>query len=183
MTQISKLISMTENKKLAIEAIASLLVLGFFFYVLTSGLKAVYVPVVIMDANWCEEYVDLGEYGGMRCNVFKNDLEYEKYVYNEQITKRNQWVLIFCLVVGVFIYYVLHRKLGLLLTKSEKESADSSSRWFVVCFVMSGLAVIIVPLVLGEILPTPDNFLPQFVIDINEVKVEEALRQIDQKLN
>jgi len=164
-----------KNRK---HVITYVLVGGLVLYLLSAALSAVFIPVLPMADDWCRDSIEIERGNGRFETIvtdFKNDFEARKYYHNTRMLRRNKYLLFFVYLLAFGLtglcFYLVPRWRG------QELPHEGAETFFTVAIIAFGIAVV-VPLVLGWLLPAPAKWFPQVFREIQDAQVNEALRQL-----
>lgn len=152
-------------------------VAGFAFYIIGAMLSAIFIVAVPMAKDWCLDSVTIekseGEYETI-CTEFKNDFEARKYYHNKRMVTRNKYLLAmqFLLALGTtgLLFYFIPKWKGL--------NPSAHGGHFLEIAIVAFVVSIVVPLILGWLLPAPVKWFPSVFKEMNDAQVNEALRNL-----
>ncbi|MFC1572820.1 hypothetical protein ACFL6M_04395 [Candidatus Eisenbacteria bacterium] len=153
-------------------------VAGVAAYLLICALESVFLVVLPMDDDWCArfEWVEVDQdIFEEQCVEFKNDLESLKYTHNSNLTTTKDYIMI---VGGVLTLAAMLLVLHFVpIWKGEHDrswSGESVGKAVLATF----LAVWVVPMILGWILPPPVEWFPPVFRKIHEDRVAAKLAEL-----
>ena len=165
------------------QVFAIALIIGIIAY-LASALWCAYFLVILPQAeDGIVDYVEkqtIDSYGDQQIEYFpiqfKNTLEELKYYHNEQMAKKLRYWDIARLVVGgligICIFFVIPKF-------RNKIDSDSNLLEIIAVGALIGFfAVLIIPFILGTILPAPVKWFPQAIVENAKNRENETLKQL-----
>ena len=148
---------------------------GVFFYVASVIWSAIFIVPLPQADDWCSKSVEIETGEDQRewhCVQFKDDLEELKFHHNYNMYKRNSyWVyteIILGALVGMVVFYIIPKWRGRL-------KHWQGTHNIIMGGVLGILATLVIPLILGLILPAPMKWFPQELGEIREIREQAAL--------
>ena len=161
------------------------IVFGLVAYLASALWCAIFIVSLPMDEDAITDAIEI-ETGGDRWRgartewlpiEFKNSLEELKHYHNVRMRDRNRyWVygeLIVGGFLGLFLFYIVPKWRYPQETLPHKTELAFGGALVGVC------SVLIVPLVIGWVLPAPMNWFPQEIVDIANTREKEALMRLE----
>ena len=160
--------------------IAFVIVLGFVAYLTSALWSAIFIVSLPMAEDAIVDAIELqtGEDDyEWRPVEFKNGLEEVKYYHNVRMRDRNRyWVYGLMIVggaIGLFVFYVVPK------WRSKFDKERDTTGIAIGGAVIGVLVVLIVPRIIGWVLPAPVKWFPQEIVDIAETRQKEALERLE----
>jgi len=159
------------------QVIVFIFAVGFLFYLASALWSAFFIVSLPQDKAWCKRWAQYEVEGRFEsksvdeCVEFKNTLEALKYDHNKKMYERNRYWVYGELAAGIllafFVFHVIPRWRGSSLTLSGAMNGGP---------ILLGIATaILMPLLLGWILPAPEKWFPQEIKEIADLRVREEL--------
>jgi len=162
------------------QMIGFILVAGLFFYLASALWSALFIVSLPQEKDWCKEWFRQERETRFEtvlveeCVEFNNTLEELKYYHNREMYDRNRYWGYGCILAGallvIFVFHVIPKWRGRL-----NDSLLRSSETWLVALLLGFVVSVVVPLVLGWILPAPVKWFPDEIVRIAELREQEEL--------
>ena len=152
---------------------------GFFFYLVGVFIEPIFIPVLQMPENFCQEWVETrrGYQKRTECVKFDNRQNELKYRHNRKMEKRqaNKMMGLFVAASALtFLLLILNPRLFF-----GSEVRIESYQGAVATAVFFGVVIgFVLPTIFQMMLPPPNDWLPQELLDIRNARVEFILKEI-----
>ncbi len=165
-----------------IKFVLYVLIFGFFMFLFGKSFEAVFIPTVPLSSDFCLDMrsVDLGEGRYFDdCYEFKNEFEKNKFYHNQEMSDRKQYLVVFNILISTAVTFVLIYFFGFLHQRSGKDIGQDLITVFFVSLFLGGFPALIMPLAYDAIIKDPDNFLPEFILDVRDSQVQYLLYKLE----
>lgn len=159
--------------------IAFIVVLGALAYFAAALWSAIFIVSLPMDEDAVIDAVEFQTDENVyewRPVKFKNGLEELKYYHNVRMRDRNSYWMYGSMIaggaIGLLVFFVVPK------WRDKLEAKDDAVGIAIGSVVAGVLVVLIVPRLIGWVLPAPIRWFPQEIVDISSARQKEALQRI-----
>ncbi len=147
-------------------------VIGVAFYLASAVWSALFIVALPQDRDWCKNAMEFqtGEdTSESRCVDFKNTYEELKYYRNQDMANRNRYWVYGQLIAGAFGGWLMFSRLPARRDITRRSTASVGA-------AMYGMTItLLVPLVLGWLLPAPVKWFPRQIVEYADARVQREL--------
>ena len=154
---------MTTHKR---DFLITTLVLGFLSFLFLATLSAIFIIVVPLNPDKIDSWItEEDSYGSNATFPVTNDsIEMRNYFHNKEMQTRNVFLIFVVAILGGLLALFTYQWIPSLKNYKKGE-----------VFLIGFLVALIVPQVLGRVLPPPVKWFPREITEIREARQEKLL--------
>lgn len=141
-----------------------------------------YLPVLPLSEGWCLDakkvVVDVSRYGEKmewRCIEFRSTLDEFIYYHNVEMRALNQKAITWTIFInGLFGFLVFNT-----IPKRRKQISRYDNESPIIALVIGFCAAVIVPWLLSWLLPAPEQWLPQSIVEAAQERIDGVLAEVE----